>query len=175
MPFLAGGSLSLLSVNPGLVIWTLVTFLIVLLVLWLFAWKPIIKALDARQEKVETDLRKSQELRERAEKLLQEYEEKIEKARQEALELLEEGRKDAEVQKEKILQAAKDEAKRILERANQEIELAKIKALDEIEDSVVNLTMEVLRRIFQDRLKNEEHRQLVVEELSRLRQAIGKQ
>ncbi|MCS6984159.1 MAG: F0F1 ATP synthase subunit B [Leptospiraceae bacterium] len=174
MLLLAAASLDLLAVNPGLLIWTLVTFLVVLVILWLFAWKPIIRALDERNAKIEGDLKESEELRLRAEKLLRDYEEKMEKARSEAMELLEEGKRDAEVQREKILKQAQEEAKHILEKAQQEIELAKVKAISEVEDSVIALSSELMRRIFRDRLSIEEHRKLLSEELAALRKGQGK-
>ena len=63
MVLLTGTSIDLLKVSPGLVFWTAVTFIVVLVVLWLFAWKPIINGLDARNEKIQEDLDSSRKLR----------------------------------------------------------------------------------------------------------------
>lgn len=169
MPLLAAGSFNLLAVNPGLVIWTAITFLVVLLVLWRFAWKPIISALDARNERVENDLKESRELREKAENLLREYEQKMESARAEAMQLLDEGRKDAEVQKAKIITAAKEEAERLISRAHADIEQAKLKAISELEQSTVQITVQILSRILQRDVNNEEHKKIVLQELGAIR------
>lgn len=78
MVFLAsGGGLNLLEVNPGLVFWTVFTFLVVVLVLKKFAWDPILKALDARAEKIHGDIDKATELKTQAEELYKSYEAKI--------------------------------------------------------------------------------------------------
>ncbi|MDH5716740.1 MAG: F0F1 ATP synthase subunit B [Spirochaetia bacterium] len=170
MPILSGGSLDLLHVNPGLVIWTVVTFLVVLAVLWRFAWKPIIKGLDARNERVEEDLQTSRDLREEAEKLLSEYEKKLDAAKTEALQLIDEGKKDAETNRNKILAEAQDEAVKIKERTEKDIERAKLKALDELEKTTVNLVVEILSKILKKDISEKEHKDIIIRELENLKQ-----
>ena len=168
MPILA--SFNLLAVNPGLLIWTVITFSVVLTVLWLFAWKPIIAALDSRNEKVEGDLQKSKELREEAEKLLMDYEKKLDSIKSEANQLIDEGRKDAEVLKEKILKEAREEAERINVRTEQDIHQAKLRALDEIENSVVDMTVSALSKILTQEVKAETHKAVILREITEIRQ-----
>lgn len=166
-----GGSFNLLEVNPGLVIWTLVTFLIVLTVLWLFAWKPILKALDERNERVENDLEQSRKMREEAESLLREYEDKLDHAKTEAHDLIDEGKKDAETAKNRILSEAQDEAAQIKNRTTNEIEQAKLKALDDLEQSVVDMTVSVISKILQKQISDEDHKQLIVQELEHIKKS----
>ena len=111
MALLAGSGLNLLAVNPGLMIWTLITFLIVLTILWFFAWKPIATALDSRSDKIESDLQKSQELREEAEQLLADYKAKLDSAKEEAAQLIEQARKTAEEQKTRSLKKQESKLK----------------------------------------------------------------
>lgn len=171
MPLLAAGSFNLLAVNPGLVFWTVVTFIVVLAVLWAFAWKPIIKTIDARNERVENDLKESRELRDKAEALLQSYDHKIESAKAEALELIDEGRKDAEIQKARIIAEARDEAQRLVFRAQADIEQAKVKAISELEQSTVKTTIAILSRILQRDVNNEDHKKVVLQELSAIKKS----
>jgi len=168
MTVLAGNSINLLSVNPGLVIWTAVTFLIVLIVLWKFAWKPITTALDERNQKVVDDLDESKKLRENAEKLLNDYEAKLESAKQEAMQLLEESRKDSESNKARILKEASDEAEKIKERTAHDIEQAKVKAIAEIEGKVLDLTVKVLSKVMKTQLTGNEHKDMISRELNSL-------
>lgn len=168
MPILA--AFNLLAVNPGLLIWTVVTFAIVLTVLWLFAWKPIISALDARNEKVEGDLQKSKELREEAESLLHQYEQKLNDSKAQAQQLLEEGRKDGEVLREKIVKEARAEAELILQRSRQEIEQAKVAALKEIETSMVDTTISVLSRVLANEVDANAHKDIIVREIANMKQ-----
>ena len=163
------GSINLLDVNPGLAIWTLITFTLVLFVLWRFAWKPIIKALDDRNQKVADDLEKSKELRQKAEALLADYEKKIDSAKEEALEIIDEGRKDAEQLRQRILDEAKEEADKIRNRIGNEIEQAKLKALDELESRVVDLSVQVISNVMRKDISNSEHKDIISKELESLR------
>ncbi|RME92246.1 MAG: ATP synthase F0 subunit B [Candidatus Hydrogenedentota bacterium] len=168
MSIILAGSLNLLEVNPGLAIWTLITFLLVLTILWLFAWKPIVKALDARSHRIADDLEKSRKLREEAEALLRDYESKLEKAKAEAVEIVEEGRKDAEVLRKRILDEAAEEGERIKKRVSGELEQAKLKALAEIEERVVDLAEELVSRVLKDKLTGVDHKKLILEEMASL-------
>lgn len=168
MEVILAGSLDLLSVNPGLVIWTVITFTLVLIVLWAFAWKPLINALDQRGHRIEEDLEKSRKLREEAEALLKDYEAKLDSAKAEALEIVEEGRKDAEALRNKLLKEAEDEAGRIRERVGAELEQTKLKALEEIENRSVELAEEIVARVFKRGLSDADHKKLVLHEVSEL-------
>lgn len=170
MLILAGGSLNLLYENPGLIIWTVITFMVVLAVLWLFAWKPIIKALDERNARVEDDLTKSRSLREEAEALIKEYDERLNNAKQEAVAIIDEGRRDAEVVKADLLTKAQTEVSDLKERATKEIEMAKTQALSELESKVVDTAISVLSGILAKDVNNEDHKKLVLRELQELKQ-----
>ena len=170
-PILAG-SFNLLSVHPGLVFWTVVTFLTVLLVLWLFAWKPMIQALDSRNDKVENDLKESQRLREEAEKLLKEYEEKIKSSHKETVQLMEQSKKDAEAAREKILKKAEEESRELRERVEREIEQTKESAIQEIKSSIVNTTIAILSKILKKNVTDDSHKELILDELKGMPQNL---
>lgn len=168
MVILAAG-LDLLAVNPGLVIWTAITFIVVLLVLWLTAWKPIIKALDERNSRVEDDLEKSRALREEAEDLMKEYQTKLDSATQEAVQIIEKGRKDSEAMRAKILSETQEEAASLRSRVSKELELAKIQALSELEAKVVDTAISVISGILAKDINDEEHKQMVMRELEQIK------
>lgn len=109
MIYLAAGGL--LDVNPGLLIWTLITFLIVVFILKKFAWGPIIHALDERAEKIHGDIEKADKIRKDAEGLLASYNEKLTAARDEAIAIVNEANADATRLKAKTLQDTQDEIK----------------------------------------------------------------
>ncbi|MBI3396448.1 MAG: ATP F0F1 synthase subunit B, partial [Spirochaetia bacterium] len=106
----SGDTIALLDVNPGLVIWTTVTFTIVLLVLKRYAWKPITSALDARAEKIHADIERAETLKNEAEKKLEEHTSKVNALREESKQILAEARTDAERLKQEILESARREA-----------------------------------------------------------------
>ena len=82
----------LLKVDPGLFLWTVITFLVLLLILWKAAWKPIVEALDARAEKVRGDIETAEKSRLETEKLLSQHKEMMDKAKDEAAQIISEGK-----------------------------------------------------------------------------------
>ncbi len=167
MIFLSG--LNLLTPEPGLVVWTVAVFLVVLAVLWLFAWKPIISQLDKRNHKVETDLNESRDLRERAEKLLEEMEARMAQTHQEASALVNDARIRAEKIKADMMKEASEEARKIKDNAQKEIENAKLKAIESIEGHVVDLTTDVLSRLFQGHFNEKDHRDIIQKEIQNIK------
>lgn len=169
MPILASGSLDLLAVNPGLIFWTVVTFAIVFFILWRFAWKPIIDAIDSRNTKVEDDLKASEDLRKEAEELLKSYESKIDAAKHEVSELLEEARRDAADLKNRETEKAQKDAATIRERATADIEQAKLKAIEEVQEYAVDVALQLLSGVLKSKMPSDEHRSMVIKELEQLK------
>src|SRR3989337_1749047 len=115
---------SLFTGDLGNVFWSLVTFFAVLVVLGKFAWKPILGALQKREDFIRDSLVQAKKDREDAERRLKEYTDKLLAARSEATAIVEEGRRDAEVVRRRIEEESKAEAKAILERGKREIAIA---------------------------------------------------
>jgi len=162
------GGLSLLSVNPGLAIWTTVTFLLVLFVLHRYAWKPIITALDERAAKIQSDLDRAEAVRKEAERKMEDYLEKLNALKEQGLEIVEEARKDANRIKEEMLEAAKNEAESMRQRGVRDIELAKDRALEELHKDVVTLSVSIASQIIGRSLKTEDHKRFVEETIKQL-------
>ncbi len=169
MVLLTGTSIDLLKVSPGLVFWTAVTFILVLVVLWLFAWKPIIQGLDARNEKIQEDLDNSRKLREQAESLMADYKKHLDAAKDQALHIIDEGKRDAEAIRHRILEDAKKEAEDIHNRAVGEIAQAKAKAIKELEKEVVDLSVAIISKILSRDVSKEDHRNIILKELDQLK------
>jgi len=166
---LAAGGLNLLTVNPGLLVWTVITFSIVVLILWKFAWNPIIHALDERSEKVHGDLEKAETLRKDAETLLTEYKSKVAAAKDEANAIVNEAKNDATVLKNKMIADANAEIQARKDQSLRDIELSKMKALQEIQDSIVDLSVTIASKILEKQLKAEDHANFVKTEISNLK------
>jgi F-type H+-transporting ATPase subunit b len=157
----------LLRVDPGLMIWTIATFAVLLLILWKAAWKPIVDALDARAEKIRGDIDNAERSRQEAERLLVEHREMMTNARNEASAIIAKGRDDAEKLRTQISETANSEAREIAERAKREIELAKEKALMDIKNEVVKVSTEIAAKIIKKNIKPEDHKALIEEALNR--------
>lgn len=158
----------LLKVDPGLFIWTVITFVILLVILWKFAWKPIIKALDARAEKIHGDLENADNSRKESERILAEHKELMANAREEAAKIVEKGRDEAEKLKASIVEKANTEAQELTERVRKEIELAKENALADIKKDIVILSTEIASKIIERNLTPEDQSSLVKETLNKI-------
>ena len=111
----------LLKVDPGLLLWTVITFIVLLLIMWKAAWKLLVDALDVRAEKVRSDIENAEKNRIESERLLAEHEKMMDKAKEEASKIIAEGKSDAEKLKDDIVARANSEAKELTERAKKEI------------------------------------------------------
>ncbi len=159
----------LLKVDPGLFLWTVITFVVLLLILWKAAWKPIVEALDARAEKVRSDIENAEKMRIEAEKQLTEHKALMDKAHAQVAQVIAEGKADAERIKNEIVEKANREAHDLMETVRKEIVLAKDKALEEVKSEIVNLSTEIASKIIQKNLKPEDQKGYVEEALSKIR------
>jgi len=157
MDFLKEG---LLRVDPGLMLWTIITFIVLLLIMWKAAWRPIVDALDARAEKIRFDIDNAERTRQEAEKLLSQHKAMMDNARNEASQVIAKGREEAEKMKAEIVEKASAESRAITERAKKEIDLAKDKALLDIKTEVVQLSTEIASKIIKKNIKPEDQKAL---------------
>ncbi len=156
----------LITINPGLVIWTLITFVLLFFILKKFAWGPILNALDEREQNIKNNVAKAQTTREEAEILLAEYKEQLDSIKDEARKLVEEGRVKGEKAREDLLEQARKEYEEQLGRAKKEITLAKQKAVDEVQGYIVDLTLDMASKVTEKSLTGDDHRRLALETLS---------
>jgi F-type H+-transporting ATPase subunit b len=165
MDFLKEG---LLRVDPGLLLWTIITFLVLVLILWKTAWKPIVDALDARAEKVRFEIDNAERSRQEAEKLMAQHKAMMDNAKTEASQIIVKGREEAEQIKNDIMDKAHSEAKNIADRAKKEIEIAKDKALADIKREVVLISTEIASKILGKNINPEDQKGLVEEALNKM-------
>lgn len=159
---------TLFTGDLGNIIWTLGTFLVVLLVLGKFAWKPILAGLQKREEFIRDSLEQARRDREEAEKRLAEYVRKIDASRAEASAIVEEGRRDAEALKRSLEESAKAEAQTILERARREISIATETATKELYTLTARLATEAASRIIRREITSRDHERLISESVAEL-------
>lgn len=157
----AAGAATPFAGNVGNAIWTVVIFLLVLLVLGKYAWAPILRGLQAREDFIRTALEQAKRDREEAEARLKEYADKIQQARSEASALVDEGRRDAEALKHKILAEAKHEHDLLLERARREIDVARETAIKDLYTAAARLTTQVAAKILRREIQPADHERLI--------------
>jgi F-type H+-transporting ATPase subunit b len=145
----------------GIWLSTLLAFAIAFFILKKFAFPKIIEALDARNEKIEGDLKNAELTREEAEKLLAEYKAQLEEARTEAKKIMDEGKALGENLRKETIEKAQQEANQLIARAQEEIGREKDKAIKELQSQIADISIEVASKVIQKSLSKEEHSQLI--------------
>lgn len=158
-----GGGGGLFSINVGLMIWTVVIFTSLLIVLWRFAWGPILAAVEAREKGIQNALDEAKSRQEEAEKLLAEHKAQLSDARRQAQEILTEGREAAGRLGKELEGKAREESEAILTRARAEIEREKEAALDTLRRESVDLALAAASKLLHVKLDDEQDRKLVME------------
>jgi F-type H+-transporting ATPase subunit b len=152
---------SLLAGDLGNSFWTLVIFVVVLIVLGKFAWGPILSGLQTRENFIREALESAKRDREAAEARLKEYEQKLAASRAEATAIVDEGRRDAEVVKRRIEAAAKEEADKTIERAKREIQIATDTATKELYTLSAKLATQLAAQVIGRELSPQDHQRLI--------------
>lgn len=156
--FLSGGGL--MSPDPGLIFWTILTFLGLVFLLKKTAWGPIIDGLDRREEKIRNSLDEAETARKDAVALIDEQKAELAKARQEATAIIEQGRDAARRSQQEIVGKAQAEAAETLESARREINAEMIRARDQLRSEVVDLSVKVAERLLERSLGDDDHQRL---------------
>jgi F-type H+-transporting ATPase subunit b len=155
----------LVQLDPGLFLWTILTFLVLLGVLAKFAWNPLLKMLRDREELIRSSLDDAEKARAELERLNSEGEDIVNKARSEAQTILSEGKAAASKLKDETLNAAKDQAKSILSDAEKQIRIEKDKAIEEIKSEVVDLSLSVATKLIKKNISREDNQALIDDSL----------
>jgi F-type H+-transporting ATPase subunit b len=154
--------------EPGLIIWTLISFTILLVLLWKVAYKPITRALKKREDTIRDSLEEAKKTRESAETLLEDYKKQLAQAREEAHKILSEGKTLGENVKKEIIQKAHEESNQIVKRAQEEIEFQKEKALMDLKEKIADLTIMAASKVIEKSLDKKDHEQLLEEYISKV-------
>ena len=159
---------SLITVIPGLMIWTLVCFLIVFLVLRRFGFAQIQKIIDERRDRIHRSIEQAEQARDEAARLLDEHRAMIVQARGQAEEILEDARKVAESQRERLHGELESDRARRLAETERQITSETERALDQIKNEIAELALITTAKVTGKLLTPEDHRRLIdsaVEEL----------
>jgi F-type H+-transporting ATPase subunit b len=170
----AEGGGGLYDINTGLSAWTLIVFVILVVLLGKFAWKPILEAVEAREKGIRSALDEAAQRNADAGKLLEEHRAQIADARRQASELIAEGRAAGEGVRKSIEEKARVEAQAIIERARTEIEREKDAAIAELRRESVDLALAAASKLMQQNLDQPKDRALVERYLAEMGNEKGK-
>lgn len=150
-----------INFRGDLAIWTAVVFLLVLAILWKFAWGPIVAGLDRRERKIADDIAAAETANRQAKELLTDYEQKLAQAGDQVRGIVEQGRRDAEKLGRSLIEKAKQDAELEQQRAVQRIEAAADDALKDLADRSAELAVELAGRIVRKKIDPKEHARLI--------------
>lgn len=154
----AGGPL---DVNPGVILWTVVTFVFLLLILKKLAWKPILNSLSEREKFIKDSLEKADVAQKEAQKLIADNKASMAKAEEEAQKIVEQGREYAEKLKSQILDDSKLQAKKMIEDASAEIQRKNQESFDKLKDQIADIAVQAAEKIIRENLDKDKQVKLV--------------
>lgn len=167
IPVASSGSF-LITPNVGLMVWTIVVFVISLLILRRLVFPRIGEALDSRAKTIEGDIDAAQQLRVDADHVLAEYRERLKEARAQSEEIVQRARQTAEAHEKEAKEQSKELLAEAAQRAQREIEVATQRALDELRREVADLTIMATEKVTRKTLDAADQRRLVEEALGEL-------
>ena len=158
----------LVQLDPGLFIWTIITFMVLFFVLAKFAWKPLLNMLKDREDMIRSSLDDAKKAKVELERLNEESEAIMAKARSEAQTILADGKTAAEKVKEDTVAKAKAQANKIREDAEKQIQVEKDKAIADIKQEVVNISLSVAEKLIHKNLSDADNKTLIEESLKKV-------
>jgi F-type H+-transporting ATPase subunit b len=158
----------LVSPDIGLMIWTLLAFIIALLILRKYAWPAITEALDKRQRAIVESIETAERTRTEAQQLLQEYRERLREARRQADEIVARARKAGEVHERETLEKARGQREELMQQTRRDIEAETRRAIQEIRGEVADLTVIATEKVTRKALDEDDQKRLVEEALTEL-------
>jgi F-type H+-transporting ATPase subunit b len=158
----------LVQVDPGLFIWTILTFLVLLAVLAKFAWTPLLEALETRQNAIRKSLDDARQAQVEMERLNVESGHIIQRARVDAEAIISQSRVDGDRLREELRAKARSEADHIVKNAERQIQLETNRALEQIRREAVDLSVMIASKIIQRNLSKEDNERLIDEALKQV-------
>jgi F-type H+-transporting ATPase subunit b len=161
-------SLSPFAGNVGNAVWTLVIFVLVVILLGKFAWGPVLGLLKQREEFIHKSLSDAKHDRDEAEARLKEYAVKLQSAQREAIGIIEDARRDAERLREELRERAKAEADTMIKNAERQVQLETSRALQQIRKEAVDLSVTIASKLLQRNISKDDNQKLIDEALSQM-------
>ena len=155
--------------SPGIFLWTIVTFLIVLFILKVKAWKPLMDALETREKNIKEALLSAENARKEAEKVSSDYEASIKKAQAESQKIISASKETANKIKQGIEKDASIKAESMLNDAKTQINAEKDKAINDIKNIAVDLSIQVASKVIEKNLDDDDNRKLIKDAIKEIK------
>ncbi len=162
------------TINPGLIIWTLVVFGLLLFILWRWGFPVLVKSVEERERRIQKQLEDAEKANTEAQGLLEEHKKQIAAAHNQAQEILAKAKSVSEKERATLLAKAREEYDALLNRARKDIDAEKDKAIQALRREAVDLSIAAASRVIEANLDTDANRKLVTEFLESLGKAEKK-
>ncbi len=169
-----GVELSPFSGGFGDALWTIIAFVVLLLVLWKLAWKPMLAALNARQEHIEEQITSAEDTRKEAESVLAQYRAKLENAEGEGRQIVAGYVNKAQQEAKEIIAGARDRTDAMKLKAHADIEKAGKQARSELFEQAGEMVLRLGQEILGRSIRDQDNQKLIGEAVARLKQEESK-
>lgn len=156
-----GGNGGLLDVNPGLIFWTVITFVFLLLILKKLAWKPILSSLSEREKFIEDSLKAAEIAKADAEKMMLDNKAAIDEADDKAREIIDNAKKEAEALRVRNEEKIKSETRSMIDAAKADIERKNQEAFVKLKEQVAEIAVDAAEKIVRGSLDKNRQIELV--------------
>lgn len=156
----------LLTISPGLMIWTLVMFAITLFIMKRYVFGPVGELIERRRRNIAESIEEAERSRDEATALLEDYKKRLVEARKEADTLREQGRKEGEQQRAELVAQGQTQRERVLADAESQITAQARQAASGLRDDVVDLALLAAEKVSRTTLGEAEHRRLIEEAIA---------
>tara|TARA_Y100000389_G_scaffold47760_1_gene42933 strand:+ start:126 stop:626 length:501 start_codon:yes stop_codon:yes gene_type:complete len=157
-------SMQLVTPAIGLMFWTVVIFILLLVILKKFAWKPILKAVDDRNNSITEALSSAEKAKAEMEELSANNEKILQEARIERDSIIKEARAIKENTISEAKNKASNEAEKIILSAKEQISNEKMKAMTELKNEIADISIQMAEKIIKSELKDSESQKKLIEE-----------
>jgi len=161
----------LVNIEPGLIVWTIITFVLLMIVLRAVVWKPILTMLDDREGRIRESLEQAEKARAETEQAAEENRRAMEKAQADVQTAIAQGRETAERVAQEVRERAEADARQLLDQAQRTIEQEKQRAVQELRNQVADLAILAAGKILDDNLDESRNRKIVDDFISDIPQS----
>jgi len=151
----------MLQLEPGMMIWTWVTFFFLFIVLAKIAWKPLLTIVEKREKTISDSLKKAEDAQTQAQKMMEEQQQKLANAQNDIQKMMKENKDLAEKMKNDLIEKAKLESQKLHDRARADIERQTESAILELKKQVADLAIQAASRLIQENLDAKKHHDLI--------------
>lgn len=159
---------SLLSVNPGLIIWQIIIFIILLFILKKIAWKPLLQALHSREQGIRDSIEQAEQLKKDSEELMQQNKKILAEANTQSMKIINESKDAANKLREDLMAKAQADSRKLIEQAKIEIQQEKDSAMADLRNEVSDLAIKAAEKILKDNLDENKQKKIVNDFISQI-------